>query len=132
MFHCSNDSDKMPDHMPGLLLSFCRQISSGMNYLSSKGFVHRDLAARNILVSSEEICKVSLSSIFWNTGIAYKGQGERKRLNRALLKGYYWELYVAISLQIGINIMIIPHAFCFVTNTYTDCRLWHVSCSTRY
>ena len=73
VFHCSNDSDKMPDHMPGLLLSFCRQISSGMNYLSSKGFVHRDLAARNILVSSEEICKVSFFSTFWNTGVAYKG-----------------------------------------------------------
>ena len=40
------------------LLSFCRHISAGLTYLSSKHFVHRDLAARNVLVSSDSICKV--------------------------------------------------------------------------
>ena len=40
------------------LLSYCRQVVSGMAYLSSKAFVHRDLAARNILMSEDEICKV--------------------------------------------------------------------------
>ena len=41
------------------LLSYCRQISSGLNYLANKHFVHRDLAARNILVSSDDVCKVN-------------------------------------------------------------------------
>ena len=43
------------------LLSYCRQVVSGMVYLSNKDFVHRDLAARNILVSDDRICKVCQS-----------------------------------------------------------------------
>ena len=40
------------------LLSYCRQITAGLEYLSRKLFVHRDLAARNILLSDDYVCKV--------------------------------------------------------------------------
>ena len=52
------ESNSMDADLPHTLLSYCRQIASGMSYLSSKLFIHRDLAARNILVSKDGACKV--------------------------------------------------------------------------
>ena len=45
------------------LLYYSRQVASGVDYLTIKGYVHRDLAARNILVSEDDVCKVSTHNV---------------------------------------------------------------------
>ena len=59
MYFC-RDGETISEELPHTLLSYCRQIAYGMNFLSNKAFVHRDLAARNILVSEDAgTCKVT-------------------------------------------------------------------------
>ncbi|XP_068620539.1 tyrosine-protein kinase receptor torso-like [Battus philenor] len=41
------------------LLSYCRQIAMGMEFLASSRVVHRDLAARNILMTGDKTLKIA-------------------------------------------------------------------------
>ena len=55
----TREGEKVDPSLAHTLLSYCRQVASGLLYLSKKGFVHRDIAARNILLSEDhETCKV--------------------------------------------------------------------------
>ena len=86
--------------MPHTLLSYCRQVASGLLYLSKKGFVHRDIAARNILLSEDqETCKVCYKSLLFG------GSLEAVRMSwyqwwvrvpwkplRATLSGSWWRM----------------------------------------
>ena len=59
LFQILREGEGVDSGLPHTLLSYCRQIISGLSYLAKKGFVHRDIAARNILLSEDhETCKV--------------------------------------------------------------------------
>ncbi|CAJ0589028.1 unnamed protein product [Cylicocyclus nassatus] len=62
------------------LLMFAVQISYGLEYLTSKGFVHRDVAARNILVNGKNSCKIGdfgLCRNLYADSLLYKSKGGR-------------------------------------------------------
>ncbi|VDL75540.1 unnamed protein product [Nippostrongylus brasiliensis] len=62
------------------LLMFAVQVSYGLEYLSSKGFVHRDVAARNVLVHGKSACKIGdfgLCRNLYADSSLYKSKGGR-------------------------------------------------------
>lgn len=77
-----------------------------MEYLESKKLVHRDLAARNVLVSGENVAKVSDfgltkvdSKVSDNAKLPVKWTAPEALKKEVSLKSYYdtfWNLYFAI------------------------------------
>ncbi|CAJ0605021.1 unnamed protein product [Cylicocyclus nassatus] len=62
------------------LLMFAVQISYGLEYLSTRGFVHRDIAARNILVNGKNSCKIGdfgLCRNLYSDSSLYRSKGGR-------------------------------------------------------
>ncbi|CAJ0605019.1 unnamed protein product [Cylicocyclus nassatus] len=62
------------------LLMFAVQISYGLEYLSTRGFIHRDIAARNILVNGKNSCKIGdfgLCRNLYSDSSLYKSKGGR-------------------------------------------------------
>ena len=59
MLFIISQNEVLSSQVPPTLLSYTRQIASGLVYLGMKAFIHRDIAARNILVSECGTCKVS-------------------------------------------------------------------------
>ncbi|XP_031562081.1 fibroblast growth factor receptor 2-like isoform X2 [Actinia tenebrosa] len=62
-YHRSRSDSSGSSSQPSLtirdFISFCFQISRGMEFLSSKKCIHRDLAARNILVGEDYVMKIA-------------------------------------------------------------------------
>ncbi|CAG7786744.1 unnamed protein product [Allacma fusca] len=57
--HTSNTGNPGIQLNKTILISFCRQIATGMEFLSQKKVIHSDLAARNVLVWDKDVVKIT-------------------------------------------------------------------------
>ncbi|KAK2142360.1 hypothetical protein LSH36_965g01019 [Paralvinella palmiformis] len=56
LYEVLRDGKQLP---PDLLVSWAKQIAAGMNYLHSHKIIHRDLKSPNVLISKEDVIKIS-------------------------------------------------------------------------